>query len=306
MGFWPGNGMASRDAAGDCPQTRPKTTRPIEARSGVSPLEGQRDLREPVRVVEIAAVQLREPRRRRAGPGSQSSAGSATRGRPRQAASVPRRGRARRRGRRSQSTRAPRSARPAIAVSMLSSAGPDGRDRDHGPPGRDRRDGAVHQVGGGVRLEEETRELTDLQRDLERGAVVDAARDDRAALDGGAARRAQPHPRTTGRAGRRSGPASARAPTDASASRVDDGEEERDRTERVQVRLRRRDRQLVPASSGSTASAARPIGESGLFVIAIVGRPWRRASSITALTSGDSPDCEMPITSAPSRRGGCS
>ena len=33
-----------------------------------------------------------------------------------------------------------------------------------------------------------------------------------------------------------------------------------------------------PASSGSTASAAVPIGEPGRFVIAIVGRPWRRAS----------------------------
>ena len=61
-----------------------------------------------------------------------------------------------------------------------------------------------------------------------------------------------------------------------------------------------------PASSGSTASTAAPSGEAGRFVSATVGRPWARASSITAFTSGDSPDCEMPTTSAPSSRGGCS
>ena len=56
-------------------------------------------------------------------------------------------------------------------------------DCEDGPAGRDGGDRAVHQVGAGVRLEEEARELADLQRDLERGAVVDAARDDRPAVE---------------------------------------------------------------------------------------------------------------------------
>ena len=59
-----------------------------------------------------------------------------------------------------------------------------------------------------------------------------------------------------------------------------------------------------PACSGSVHSAVWASGESTSFVIASVGHPWRRASSRTATTSGDSPDCEIAIAAAPSRRGG--
>ena len=41
-------------------------------------------------------------------------------------------------------------------------------------------------------------------------------------------------------------------------------------------------------------------------MIARVGRRWRRASSSTATTSGDAPDCEMPITAAGPSSGGAS
>src|SRR5262249_56074159 len=61
-----------------------------------------------------------------------------------------------------------------------------------------------------------------------------------------------------------------------------------------------------PAWSGSTQSAASASGERGSLVMASVGRPWRFASSSTATTSGDAPDCEMPITAAASRFGGAS
>jgi hypothetical protein len=59
-----------------------------------------------------------------------------------------------------------------------------------------------------------------------------------------------------------------------------------------------------PACSGKTTRAAAARGESVSFVIAIVGRCCRFASSITARMSGDCPDCEIPTTAAPAKRGG--
>ena len=61
---------------------------------------------------------------------------------------------------------------------------PGRSEREHRPAGADRRHRAVHQVGRGVRLEQQPGQLADLQRDLVRGAVVDPARDDGAAVDG--------------------------------------------------------------------------------------------------------------------------
>ena len=61
-----------------------------------------------------------------------------------------------------------------------------------------------------------------------------------------------------------------------------------------------------PACSGSTQSAVSASGDLELFVIASVGRPCRFASSSTATTSGDAPDCEMPITAAGPSFGGAS
>ena len=61
-----------------------------------------------------------------------------------------------------------------------------------------------------------------------------------------------------------------------------------------------------PASRGRTASASCASGEEASFVSATVGLPWRRASASTEMMSGDAPDCEIPITIAPSSRGGCS
>ena len=59
-----------------------------------------------------------------------------------------------------------------------------------------------------------------------------------------------------------------------------------------------------PAQSATTRSAATASRDVGSFVIAIVGQPWARASETTAAMSGDAPDCEMPMTSADSSRGG--
>jgi hypothetical protein len=59
-----------------------------------------------------------------------------------------------------------------------------------------------------------------------------------------------------------------------------------------------------PACNGSTQSAVRARSDLGSFVIASVGRPWRRASASTATTSGEAPDCEIAIAKAPASRGG--
>jgi hypothetical protein len=42
------------------------------------------------------------------------------------------------------------------------------------------------------------------------------------------------------------------------------------------------------------------------LVIASVIAPWRAPSATTLTTSGDAPDCEMPITIASTKRGGAS
>ena len=145
--------------------------------------ECQRDLREPVRRGRGRCRSAGRGARRRAGRGSPSSSGlshSGTPGTSRIGAVPPARTSSRSA---ITSRRAPRSARPRIAVYHAVERGARRGDRDHRPAGRDRGDRAVHQVGGRVGLEQEARELADLERDLERGAVVDAARDDRAAGD---------------------------------------------------------------------------------------------------------------------------
>ena len=52
-----------------------------------------------------------------------------------------------------------------------------------------------------------------------------------------------------------------------------------------------------------TCAAAAASAESGAFVIAIVGAPWRRAASTTPTTSGEAPDWLIPMTSACANRG---
>src|SRR5919108_3483523 len=62
----------------------------------------------------------------------------------------------------------------------------------------------------------------------------------------------------------------------------------------------------TPARNANTCSALRPSAESGRFVNAIVTAPARRPSATTAATSGDAPDCEMPITAPRTKLGGAS
>ena len=52
-----------------------------------------------------------------------------------------------------------------------------------------------------------------------------------------------------------------------------------------------------PAPRSRTCSAVVASAEPGSLVIAIVGRPWRRAASTTPTTSGDAPDWLIPMTS---------
>ena len=51
-----------------------------------------------------------------------------------------------------------------------------------------------------------------------------------------------------------------------------------------------------PARSANTCSAVRASRDRGLLVRAIVTAPARRPSRTTAATSGEAPDCEMPMT----------
>ena len=55
-----------------------------------------------------------------------------------------------------------------------------------------------------------------------------------------------------------------------------------------------------PVPRSITWRAAVPSRESGSFVIAIVNAPCSVAAATTDATSGDAPDCEIPITSASS------
>ena len=48
-----------------------------------------------------------------------------------------------------------------------------------------------------------------------------------------------------------------------------------------------------------TCFADSPSSEDGSFVIATVTAPCAVAAATTPATSGDAPDCEIPITSAP-------
>ena len=61
-----------------------------------------------------------------------------------------------------------------------------------------------------------------------------------------------------------------------------------------------------PASIGTTTSTHSASGEAVSLVIAIVGRCCSPAARATATMSGERPDCEIAITAAPSRSGGCS
>ena len=60
----------------------------------------------------------------------------------------------------------------------------------------------------------------------------------------------------------------------------------------------------TPAWRGRTHSAARASGLAASFTIASVGAPARRAAATVSTTSGERPDWEIPITSAPFTRGG--
>ena len=219
----PDGDVAARGARAADPRTRRATGRAsasserhAESRRA---LAGQRDLRQPERVVEVDAAQAARAAARRAGPGRPRRAGSATPGTPATSGSATSPCASSRASSETTTSRAPRRATPSIASRITSSAGPRRRDRDHRPAAPDRRDRPVHQIGCGVRLEQQARQLADLQRDLERRAVVDAARDDRAAVDRPSDRARSRRP-ASARAALRAARACARARRAPRASRV--------------------------------------------------------------------------------------
>ncbi len=117
-------------------------------------------------------------------------------------------------------------------------------EREHRPAGPDRRHRPVHQVGRGVRLEQQPGQLANLQRDLERGAVVDPAGDHGAAVDGPkCVEGGDVAPRALDlRLDLLGGPAQLLERLCISGGRRED---QRDRTERVDVRLGRGNRLLL-------------------------------------------------------------
>ena len=58
-----------------------------------------------------------------------------------------------------------------------------------------------------------------------------------------------------------------------------------------------------PARRSMVVSAAAASGEAGSLVMAMVGAPCARPAAMTPTTSGEAPDCEMPMTSERSSRG---
>src|SRR5438034_291736 len=61
-----------------------------------------------------------------------------------------------------------------------------------------------------------------------------------------------------------------------------------------------------PHRRRNVASAARASAERGAFVSASVNAPSLRAAFTTAATSGELPDCEIPMTAPPAKRGAAS
>ena len=179
---------------------------------------------------------------------------------------------------------------------------PGGANASIAVVGAEHGDRAVHEVRRRVRLGGDAGQLLHLQRRLERGGVVRAAADHRAALPArrdldrrldrlgelrGDRRRAPPAaPRAA--ATYRPAPPPAPRPRPATPCRSWSRRPSAPRRCRARSRARRR------APSATRRS----------LVIATVTWPCSAASATTAVTSGDAPDCEIPITSAPSSRGG--
>ena len=77
------------------------------------------------------------------------------------------------------------------------------------------------------------------------------------------------------------------------------GEMTDDQVRGVMDQLARMFRDAAPTSADEAASF-----ESASFVMATVSAPCLAPSSITAITSGEEPDCDMPMTHWPSNLGG--
>ena len=161
------------------------------------------------------------------------------------------------------------------------------------------------EVGRRVALGEQAARLLELQRGLERGRVVVAARDDdrafggrelrddlRVVVDGRGRRRKrrlqdvrQP---AEGAARAPSGARPATSAAPAASWATYDFVAATDRSS--------------PARQSMTCSAAAASGDAASLAIAMVVAPAARAASTTAIRSGDRPDCDTAMTSPPRQR----
>src|SRR6266536_2652323 len=155
-------------------------SRPAVYPSNEEGLAGQRDLAEAVRTVDVAAAERREPQRDHLSRDDRDERAQPLRSRARQWERRVGLGKEARVVR-DRDDRGSSLAQLRYGGAQARQGGPRRREQDHGPLGPERRDRPVEEVGRGERLERRARQLPDLQRDLERRPVVDAARDDDAA-----------------------------------------------------------------------------------------------------------------------------
>ncbi len=186
------------------------------------------------------------------------------------------------------------------------------RSGEHAPRGRhdqrreaavDHRDRPVQQVGGRVGLGDQVARLLHLERDLERGRVVEAAPDHHEVL-GVAVAGDLLVERCVRLERRRDEPGHAARARPSAARRLERGAQHRERAERRGVGLGRRDRALG-AGERAAARARRPRQRRAGLVRDRDRQRRRRAGRPRAPTRcrASWPDWLTPITSAPASDG---
>ena len=186
-----------------------------------------------------------------------------------------------------------------------------GRDRQHRVAGLHERERAVLEIGRRIGIGADLCQLLHLECPLPGRGVFEAASEHDALVDVAPLPRRPPHPGSAPSAASIAAGTPASAPSaslrdppgpgQVPSAHQSDRDREAARTcrswsprPRVQARPRGR----------LTKSAAWPRSESGTLVMASGPAALSRAAAMTATTSGEAPDCEIPITSQLGRRGG--
>ena len=188
------------------------------------------------------------------------------------------------------------SRRRATARSSRTSARRTG-DREDRDARLDERERAVLEVGRGIRVGEDLRELLELERPFARGGVLEAAGEDQRTV-AAAWRRRSARCRVRGRAPRRGRPGCRRRPPRSAGSSGSAAESARPRAARRCTSWSPRSPAPDRPRARSTAPPRRPAATAASLVMAMVGAPCARAASMTATMSGDAPDWLIPMTSA--------